>query len=159
MSLSIIVAIATNNGIGKDNQLLWHISEDLKYFKRITLGKPVIMGRKTYESIGKPLPGRRNIIISRTAQQIDGCEVFKSIDDAMLAISDEEAFIIGGAEIYKQTLSKATKLYVTQVFSAFEADVFFPAIDKNEWEMTEVGAQQKDEKSGLTYAFNIYQKK
>jgi len=159
MSLSIIVAMATNNGIGKDNQLLWHISEDLKYFKRITLGKPVIMGRKTYESIGKPLPGRRNIIISRAEKQIDGCEVFKSIEDALLAIRDEEAFVIGGAEIYKQTLSKASNLYVTQVFSAFEADVFFPEIDKNQWELTEAGVPQKDEKSGLTYAFNIYQKK
>ncbi|MFN4121973.1 MAG: dihydrofolate reductase [Flavobacteriales bacterium] len=160
MTLSCIVAADLNNGIGKDNQLLWHIPADLKYFKSVTMGKPVIMGRKTYESIGRPLPGRRNLIISLSSTAIEGCEVFSSIDDALAAVKEEkEAFIIGGAEIYKQTLGMADQIYLTRVFSEFEADVFFPEIKSGIWELLFSTGKQIDEKSGLEFCFITYKRK
>jgi dihydrofolate reductase len=134
MPISIIVAVAQNSAIGKGNQLLWHISEDLKYFKRITSGHTVIMGRKTFESIGKPLPNRRNIVVSRTLPPQDAPVVVSSLDAALaLCAADEEAFVIGGGSIYREALPLAHRLYITEVHAAYEADTFFPAIDKNEW--------------------------
>jgi dihydrofolate reductase len=157
MTLSIIVATDLNRGIGKDNQLLWHLSADLKYFKAVTLGKPIIMGRKTFESIGKPLPGRRNIVISRSVNTIPGVEVCENIHDAIALVEDEaEVFIIGGAEIYRQTIGLADKIYLTQVFESFDADVFFPEIDHKKWEEMGKGEMQNDEKSGLNFCFITY---
>jgi dihydrofolate reductase len=145
ITLSIIVAMANNNAIGKDNQLLWHLPEDLQYFKRTTMGKPIVMGRKTFESIGRPLPGRLNVVITRQQDwQHDGVKVVHTIDDALrLAEAQsmidgiDEVMVIGGAEIYKTALLKADKLYVTRVDADIEGDVFFPEIDQTVWQETQ----------------------
>lgn len=133
--VSLIVAISLNNAIGRNNQLLWHIGEDLKYFKKVTSGHTIIMGRKTWESLGRPLPNRRNIVISRSQKAIEGAEVFPSIEDALAACNTErEVFIIGGGEIYKQTLPIANRLYLTIVAQMIDdADTFFPVIDFTQW--------------------------
>ncbi len=139
-NISIIVAIAQNYAIGKDNQLLWHISEDLKRFKRITSGHRVIMGKKTYESLPfRPLPNRPNIIISDIpGDQYEGAVVVDSIEAALQYCNDgEESFIIGGGSIYKQFLEYANMLYLTVIHKDFEADIFFPEIDYNEWDLIE----------------------
>lgn len=134
--ISIIVAIAENWGIGKNNDLLWHIPDDLKRFKRITSGHPVIMGKRTYESLPRrPLPNRRNIVITDIpGEQIEGCEMAYSIADAIAKCNqDEENFIIGGASVYRQFLPFSDRLYLTRVHKSFEADVFFPEIDFSQW--------------------------
>jgi dihydrofolate reductase len=133
--LSIIVAIAKNNAIGKDNQLLWHISEDLKYFRQVTSGHTVIMGRKTFESIGKPLPNRKNIVVSRTLAPQEGVTVVASIAGALqLTANETEVFVIGGGAIYRATFPLAQKLYITQVHEDYEGDTFFPTINATEWQ-------------------------
>lgn len=145
--ISIIVATSLNWAIGRNNQLLWHISEDLKYFKKITSGHTVIMGRKTWESIGKPLPNRRNIVVSRSLEKITDAEVYKSLELALKAAGNESLFIIGGGEIYKQALPLAEKLYLTIVnLTVEDADTFFPKINFNEWreisrEVTDYGTR------------------
>jgi dihydrofolate reductase len=134
--LAIIVAIDENNAIGKDNKLLWHITEDLKYFKSITNGHPVIMGRKTFESIGKALSGRTNIIISRNRQfSAEGCIVVSSLEEAISVASetDDDKFIIGGASVYREAVGIADMIYLTVVHSRYDADTFFPKISENEW--------------------------
>lgn len=153
MTISIIVAAAQNNAIGKNNELLWHLSEDLKRFKRLTTGHSIIMGRKTFDSIGKPLPNRRSIIITRQHDlKIEGCEVVHSLDEAIqLCKGEPEVFIIGGAEIYKQSLEKANKIYLTRVYADFEGDAFFPEIHST-WKELHKEAFT-DEKSQLSYAF------
>lgn len=135
MIISIIVAIAENNVIGNNNTLIWHIPGDLKRFKAITMGHPVVMGRRTYESIGKPLPGRTNVIISRKADYLaEGCLVFSSIEDALFALKHEtEVFIIGGGEIYMQTMPLAHKIYLTKIHKSFSGDTYFPKISFNDW--------------------------
>lgn len=160
MELSIIVAVAKNYAIGNKNQLLWHISEDLKRFKTITMGMPVIMGRKTYESIGKPLPGRKNIIITRNTElRIEGCECHTTLEAAIDACKEfKEVFIIGGGEIYKQTLSIADKLYLTVVDNAYEADAFFPEIDMMKWEETSFEHYENGAKFPYPFSFINYKK-
>ena len=136
--ISIIVAIAENMAIGKNNDLLWHISEDLKRFKRITSGHPVIMGKRTFLSLPRrPLPGRRNVVISDVpGEEIEGCEMAYSIEQAIAKCDPEtENFIIGGASVYMQFLPHTDRLYLTRVHKSFDGDVFFPDIDYNEWEM------------------------
>lgn len=157
MIISIIVAVAENNAIGFDNHLLWHISEDLKRFKSLTLGHHIIMGRKTYESVGKPLAGRVNIIISRQENYtIDGCLVAKSLEDALeLAKQDSEVFIIGGGEIYKQALSFADKIYLTRVHAGFTGDTFFPELNLTEWDTESVTKGKPANDDGLGYTFII----
>jgi len=134
-TISIIVAVAENNVIGANNQLIWHLSDDLKRFKALTTGHSIIMGRKTFESIGRPLPKRHNIVVSRnTNLQIDGCTVVSSLQDAIaLCAQDDVAFVIGGGELYRQALPLANKLYLTKVHKSFEGDTFFPKIDMDEW--------------------------
>lgn len=125
--ISIIVAVAENGIIGDKNTLLWHISEDLRRFKALTTGHPVVMGRKTFESLGRPLPNRRNVVISRQELAIDGCEVVHSLDEALaLFPSDEEVFIIGGAQIYAEALPIADRFYLTRVGHTYEGDTRFP---------------------------------
>lgn len=151
MTISIIVAKAHNNAIGKDNCLLWHIPEDLKRFKALTMGHPIIMGRKTFESIGRPLPGRRNIVISRNFR-FDGVEIAPSLDDALMMCRDEEEiFITGGGQIYRQSMDIADKLYVTDVDQNPDADTYFPEIDYSKWEET-----SREEHDG--YSFVDYQR-
>jgi dihydrofolate reductase len=135
-NISIIVAIATNRAIGKDNRLLWHLSDDLKRFKKLTTGHTLIMGRNTFLSLPNgALPNRRHIVISDIAgETFDGCEMARSIDEALeLAGTGEECFVIGGGMVYKQFLPVAGKLYLTQVHASFEADTFFPEIDFSQW--------------------------
>jgi dihydrofolate reductase len=154
MTVTIVVAIGENNAIGKNNQLLWYLPADLKHFKNITTGHTVIMGRKTYDSVGKPLPNRRNIIITRKDITIEGCEVVKSIEDALALCADEkEVFIVGGAEIYKQSIHLSDRIYLTIVHQEFDADSFFPEINYDEWQETEREDHQPDEKNKLPYSF------
>ncbi|WP_024614227.1 dihydrofolate reductase [Clostridium sp. Ade.TY] len=156
--LSIIVAIASNNAIGKDNSLLWHISEDLKRFKEITSGHKILMGRKTFESLPGILPNREHIILTRDKNfnlDSDKVTVINNIEDAIKFYknSDEEVFIIGGGEIYKQFLKYANKLYLTKVNKDFDADTFFPQINLDEWEVIHNSETKVDEKSGLNFEF------
>jgi dihydrofolate reductase len=158
--INIIVAIAANNAIGKDNRLLWHISEDLKYFRRITSGHTVVMGRKTFDSIGKPLPTRRNIVISRTLPPQDGVEVYTSITEALLHVqTDEDIFIIGGGIVYREALPLAQKLYVTQVGKAYEADTFFPEIKAAEWREISRDDFPYGEQFPYPFSFVVYERK
>jgi len=154
MTISIIVAIAENNAIGKNNQLLWHLPADLKHFRVITSGHTIIMGRKTFDSVGKPLPNRRNIVVTRQDIKIEGCEVVKSIDEAIaLCEGEDEVFIGGGAEIYRQAMDKTNRIYLTIVHKAFDADTFFPEIDYKKWVETEREDYAADEKNNIPYSF------
>ena len=154
MNIYIVVAIAANNAIGKNNQLLWHLPNDLKHFKEITTGHTVIMGRKTYDSVGKPLPKRRNIVITRQSIAVPGCEVANSLQQAIeLGKTDGDVYIIGGAEIYKQALPQTDVLYLTIVHQAFEADTFFPEINLDEWLEMSREDYQPDAKNPLPYSF------
>ena len=158
MTKTIVVAISENHVIGKDNKLLWYLPNDLKHFKDITTGHTVIMGRKTYESVGKPLPKRRNIIITRQAITIDGCEVVNSIEAALaLCQNEEEVFIVGGAEIYKQAMHLTDRIYLTIVHKEFEGDSFFPEIDLKDWKEVAREDHQPDEKNSLPYSFITYE--
>ena len=161
MIVSIIVAIAQNNGIGKDNQLLWRLPADLKHFKDITTGHPVIMGRKTFESVGRPLPNRRNIVITRnTALEIPGAEVVNDLEQAIaLCAENDEVFIVGGAEIYKMAMGLTDKIYLTVVKGTFDADTFFPVIDAATWKETEVVNHEADEKNPFGYTFSTLVRK
>lgn len=139
--LALIWAMSRNRVIGRNNALPWYLPEDLKYFKRVTMGKPIIMGRKTWESIGRPLPGRSNIIVSRNTNfEAEGAKVVHSLDEAIemaeniaLINGGEEAVVMGGAEIYRQALPRADRLYLTQVHAEVEGDAFFPEFDIERW--------------------------
>lgn len=159
--ISIIVAVAQNNAIGKDNKLLWHISEDLKRFKRITGGNTVIMGKNTFFSLPvRPLPNRTNIVITDIpGEKIDNCVMAYSIEDAILKCDNSnENFIIGGGSVYMQFLPVADKLYLTKVNKDFEADVFFPEINLNEWKLITKEDCNSDTQNDFTYSFLIYEK-
>tara|TARA_B110000967_G_C18761836_1_gene498278 strand:- start:203 stop:706 length:504 start_codon:yes stop_codon:yes gene_type:complete len=142
MKISLIVAVSRNGVIGVDNQLPWHLPEDLKYFKSVTMGKPIIMGRKTYDSIGRPLPGRTNIVITRDSSwQAEGVEVAQTLAQAMtlgrLACANagaDEAMVIGGEQIYRMTLPAADRLYLTEVQAEVEGDAFFPEFEIKQWQ-------------------------
>jgi dihydrofolate reductase len=154
--ISIIVAIAEDYGIGKDNKLLWHISDDLKHFKQITMGHTVVMGKRTFESLPiRPLPKRKNIVITDVPNEvIDGCEMAYSISEAVEKMDfDQENFIIGGASIYRQFFNQADKLYITRVFTKSEADTFFPEINDKEWTLNEKSKTYTDPSNGLSFEF------
>ena len=155
MRISIIVAMASNRAIGLNNKMPWHLSADLKKFKEITMGSPILMGRKTYESIGRPLPGRDNIIISRnSAYTQQGCLVFNSIENAISACHQyDEIFIIGGASFYEAMLPKANCLYLTQINKTFEADTFFPLINKEDWKEIARDDVTNDPSVDFSYSF------
>ncbi len=155
--LSIIVAVADNHLIGGSNKLLWHLSADLKRFKSLTMGHPVIMGRKTFESIGRPLPGRENVVITRNSKfKADGITVVSSLDEALKKFTDRDVFIIGGAEIYAQSLSMADRIYLTRIYHSFEGDAFFPVIDESKWKIEKTEMHEPDEKNPYRYAFVDY---
>ena len=155
--LSIIVAVAKNGVIGANNQLLWHISDDLKRFKAITSGSPIIMGRKTFESLGRPLPNRHNVVITRNDQCAlpEGVTRANSLLDAIekAGDNDKEVFIIGGGEIYRQAVDIVERMYITEVDQAPEGDTFFPEIDKTKW--TETQREQHDGFAYVNYERNI----
>ena len=165
MQKNIIVAISDNNAIGKDNALLWHISEDLKFFRRTTVGCPVIMGRKTFESIGRPLPKRTNIVISRGFDAPEGVVVVGSLEEAYKVVDSlpEEAveghrcFVIGGGQIYAQAIQDADRMVVTHVHTVIDdADTFFPAIDPAVWSVEDRSEMMTDPETGITFEFVTY---
>lgn len=157
--ISIIVAVAQNGTIGDKNALLWHISEDLRNFKRITSGHPVIMGRKTYESLGRPLPNRVNVVVSRTTSHIEGCTVVDSLEKAIsLFRKEEEIFIIGGAQIYAQAMPLADKFYLTVVEHSYEGDTSFPAWDESEWHLISEERFECGEKYPYPFSFREYER-
>ena len=157
--ISMIWAMGKNNELGCKNRMPWYLPSDFAYFKKVTLGKPVIMGRKTFESIGKPLAGRTNIVITRdTGYRPEGCITVDSIEKAKTCISEEEAFIIGGAEIYKAFLPLADRLYITEIDSEFEADAFFPKIDYSQWKLISAEPGIRDEKNPFDYKFLVYER-
>lgn len=161
--ITIIAAIAKNNALGKNNDLIWHLPADLKRFKKITSGHYILMGRNTFESIGKPLPNRTTIIITRNKEYYkDGCLIAHSLEEAIeLASSEEQIFIIGGAQIYKEALAKdlVNQLDITLVHHEFEADAFFPKIDLGIWKEIEREDFKADEKNDFDYSFVSYKKK
>ncbi|MFP4556514.1 MAG: dihydrofolate reductase [Bacteroidales bacterium] len=154
-NLSIIVAVAENNIIGDNNQLIWYIPDDLKRFKALTMGHHIIMGRKTWESIGRPLPGRKSVVVTRNKNfKANGAQVVHSLPDALeIAKDDDEAFIIGGGELYGQALPLASKLYLTKVHRHFNGDVSFPEIDSKEWREVSAKKGKPIAKDGLEYSF------
>ena len=169
MLISIIVGLGHDHVIGKDNDMPWHLSADLRYFAKTTKGHPIIMGRKCYESIGRPLPKRKNIIITRNeAFQAEGCTVVHSLKQALeeaanyyttTEASQTEAFVIGGGEIYRQALSLADRLYLTYIDVTVEGgDVFFPTFDETQWKTIQEEAHQKDEKNAYDYKFVVLER-
>ncbi|RZK47845.1 MAG: dihydrofolate reductase [Pedobacter sp.] len=161
MNISIVVAISQNNAIGKNNQLLWHLPADLKHFKEITSGNCIIMGRKTYDSIGRPLPNRRNVVITRNAAlKIENVEVVTSLEDAIsLCENEQEIFIIGGAEIYKEALALTDTIYLTTVHQDYDADAFFPEIKCEDWLEINSESHEADEKNKVDYTFSTLKRR
>lgn len=160
--ISLIVAMDQNRVIGKDNQLPWHLPADLHYFKQVTMGKPIVMGRKTFESIGRVLPGRENIIVTRNREYVNAdCTILHSIYEVKQFAdeSEQEVFIIGGAEIFKEVLAVADRLYLTEIEARFAGDTYFPLIDTTEWRQVSVTPGTVDEKNRYPYQFIVLEKK
>lgn len=168
--LSIIIAFAENRVMGRDNQLPWHLPNDLQYFKKMTMGKPMIMGRKTYESIGKPLPGRPHIIITRQEGYVppnanEQVQVVASFDEALTAaeqltarLESDEVMVIGGAEICKLALPVANRLYLTEVHAEVDGDIYFPEFDKSQWQETSRENYSACDKNPYDYSFIVYER-
>lgn len=155
MKISIVVAMAANRVIGRDNQLPWHLPADLKHFKQTTMGKPILMGRKTWESIGRPLPGRTNIVITRDENyDAPGCVVVHSIEAALqTAAEQDEVMIIGGAEFYCQVLPRTDRIYLTRINEDFEGDTLFPELNSSEWQLVEQTDCDADDNNPHSYSF------
>ena len=153
--LSLIVAMDENRLIGSNNGLPWNLPADLAFFKRTTLGKPIVMGRKTFESIGRPLPGRRNIVVTRDPGfSAEGCDIANSIDAALdLCTDDEEVMLIGGASLYQQSLARATQLYITRIHHRFTGDTWFPDFDESEWRVEIQEDCEADPNNAHAYSF------
>lgn len=160
MKLSLIVAMASNRTIGLNKKMPWHLSADLKKFKKITMDHPIIMGRKTFESIGRPLPGRQNIIISRNPDyQQEGCQVFNNLDNALQSCAEnDEVFVIGGATLYAATLARADKLYITEIQQGFDGDTWFPEINLEQWHEIAREDINDDNSVAFNYSFIVYEK-
>ena len=158
--ISMIVAMAENRAIGKNNELLWHLPKDFQHFKSVTMGKPILMGRKTFESIGKALPGRKNIVITRDNNfTAEGIVIVHSITAALEATEEfDDVMVIGGASFYEQMLPVTETLYLTVVHQDFEADVFFPEIKTEDWEVVEQVKHEADEKHAYPYSFITYRR-
>ncbi|QWZ94813.1 type 3 dihydrofolate reductase [Aeromonas sp. FDAARGOS 1411] len=163
MKISMIAAMAHDRVIGKDNQMPWHLPADLAHFKRVTLGKPVLMGRKTFESIGRPLPGRRNLVISRNPDyQAEGIEVVGSVEAALALLAGsslEELMVIGGGHLYAEMLPSADCLYLTRIDLAVEGDTRFPAFDDGQWQRVDCESHPADEKNPYPYSFETWQRR
>ncbi|RXT05728.1 dihydrofolate reductase [Ammoniphilus sp. CFH 90114] len=158
--ISVIVAMSRNRVIGKDNKMPWHLPADLAYFKRVTMGHTVLMGRKTFESMGKPLPGRNNVILTRQKDyHQEGCRVLHTIEEALREFKDQDLFVIGGAEIIKEFLPVVDKLYLTQIDEEFEGDTFLPEFDAGEWVEVSRTEGVIDEKNKFPHTFFVYEKK
>jgi dihydrofolate reductase len=161
MKISAIVAMGENRAIGFQGNIPWHLSADFKRFKELTMGHPIVMGRKTFESIGKPLPGRTNIVITTDPSYVvEGCVAAHSLEEALAATgAADEVFIIGGAQIYELALPKVQTLYLTKVHGAFEGDTFFPVLNEAEWNLIGSEDHAKDEKNDADFTFLIYERK
>lgn len=158
--ISIIVAVAHNGVIGDKNALLWHISEDLKYFKALTTGHPVVMGRKTWESIGRPLPNRTNVVLTREERTFEGARTAHSLEEAVAMFApDEEVFVIGGAQIYAEALPVADRLYLTRVEHDYEGDAHFPAWNEEEWQLVASESFACGAKYPYPFAFERYERR
>lgn len=163
MKISMIAAMAHERVIGKDNQMPWHLPADLAHFKRVTLGKPVLMGRKTFESIGRPLPGRRNLVLSRNSDyRVDGVEMISSLEEVISRLQGEgveELMVIGGGYLYEQLLPKADCLYLTRIDLVVEGDTRFPAFDDSQWQRIACESHPADEKNPHPYSFETWQRR
>jgi dihydrofolate reductase len=156
--ISLIAAIDENYGLGKDNQLLCYLPADLKHFKQITMGKPIIMGRKTFLSIGKPLPGRRNIVLTKQMQAVDGIEIAQTLNEAInLVKNNDEIMIIGGESVFRESMAIANQVYLTVIHHRFSADVYFPKLDESIWTCVDKRFQPRDEKNIYDMTFYDYQ--
>ena len=162
MIISLVVAAASNDGIGKDNQLPWHLPNDMKHFKNVTWGLPVLMGRKTFDSLGKPLTGRKNIVITRQADwTATGVSVADSLEKAFEEAKKtdaKEVMVIGGGEIFRMVFEKAQRIYMTRVHSSPEADTFFPSIDPSQWELVSQKDYEADEKNKFNHSFQLWER-
>ena len=160
MLISLVAIVDEHMGLGKDNHLLCYLPADLQYFKSVTMGKPIIMGRKTYESIGKPLPGRMNIVLSHESLSIDGVYVVSSLESALeITQQEQEVMVIGGASVYEQAIPLAHQIYLTVIHHQFEADVHFPLFDKSTWNCISSLEKTQDEKNKFDMTFYRYQRK
>ncbi|MGP7815969.1 dihydrofolate reductase [Niallia sp. 01092] len=161
--ISLIVAMDQNNVIGYKNELPWHLPEDLKYFKKVTTGHPIVMGRKTRDSIGRNLPNRENVILTKNEQfKCEDCTILHSMEELKAwseTKNEEEIFIIGGAEIFKETLNIADRLYITKIDEAYQGDTYFPDLDWSNWKIISEEKGIKDEKNNVDYTFFIYERK
>lgn len=160
MKIELIVAKSSNNVIGKNNELIWDIPEDRTHFKNVTMGKTIVMGRNTYESIGRPLPGRKNVIITSDPSKINDerLSFVSSVEEVLELAKVEEVVIIGGDSVYKQFLPYCDILHVTEIDKDFEGDTFFPVIDENTWSLKLSVDGKESGKNGICYSFNIYEK-
>lgn len=162
VTLSLLVAADEHNVIGKNNQLPWHLPNDLKYFKNLTWGLPIVMGRKTFESIGKPLPGRKNIVITRNNNySAEGINVIHSIEEGLTAAKEagaKEIFVIGGAEIFNSLFTKADRIYLTRIHHHFDGDVFFPEVRNTDWQLVKKHHCAPDEKNAYAHTFQVWEK-
>lgn len=161
MNLSLIAAVASNKVIGAGNQLPWHLPEDLKNFRRRTMGKPILMGRKTFDSLGRVLPGRINVVVTRNPRyRPPGCEVFSNIPEALQAFAKhDEVMVIGGGSFYEQLLPKASRLYLTMIEKDFAGDVYFPTIDSSQWQEKSREDLEQLTEPFLKYSFRVYRRK
>lgn len=161
IKITLIVAAAENNAIGKDNKMLWHLPDDFKYFKRNTINHSIVMGRKTFESIGKALPERRNIVVTRDQNWLaNEVDVANSIQDVLTYCRDErEIFILGGANVYQQTLPLAQKVLLTRVHTTIDGDTFFPELPSTEWALTDQDYHSKDDKHVYDFTFETWERK
>jgi len=162
MIISLILAVDEQNGIGKNNQLLCHLPADLKYFKQTTIGHDIVMGRKTYESVGRLLPGRTNIIITRNPDfKIEGAVIANSVEEAIhyaKSHQENELFIKGGGEIFKLSMKYTDRIYLTRIHHTFDGDTFFPELDKEKWKQVKEEKHLADEKNKYDYSFLVYEK-
>lgn len=160
MRVSLIVAVSENHVIGRNGQLPWHLSDDLRRFKRLTMGHHIVMGRKTFESIGRLLPGRTTVIVTRTASfRVEGAKIANSVEAALrLSQPDEEVFIIGGAELYRHAMPFVDRLLITRVNATVEGDVCFPEFDPSQWQLTQQESFAADEQNDYPHGFEIYER-
>lgn len=162
MIISLVVAASKNNAIGKDNQLLWRLPNDMKYFKNVTWGMPVVMGRKTFESLGKALAGRKNIVLThKTGWKAEGVVAVKNFEDSLFLVKEmdvKEMMVIGGGEIFHSVFDKAHRIHMTRVDAEFEADTFFPAIDPKVWKLVSQKNHEADAKHKYGYSFQVWEK-
>lgn len=162
MTISLVVAAATNNVIGKDGKMPWHLPNDMKHFKNVTWGMPIVMGRKTFDSLGKALPGRKNIVITRQqGWKADNTVAVKNIEDALFVAHETDAnevMVIGGGEIYKALFDKAQRIYLTRVEAEPEGDTFFPVLVQGQWHLVSQKNHEADEKNAYNYSFQVWER-